>query len=255
MEKARNIYIHGRNAVIEALSKENPEIEKIYISYSAKGGAITKITKLAKKKKIQCARQDKRKFNRLEKEELPKNSKSQGVIALMRLFKLVSLEELIKIAYDKEKNPVIIALDEINDPHNLGAIARTSECAGAAGALISERKSAPITSAALKTSAGALEHLPIAKESSFPQALQKLKDEGFWIIGTDDKAEQYYYDFDFARPTVLIIGSEGKGMRPSTKKLSDISLKIPTLGKIPSLNASVSAGVILYEIAKRKMKE
>jgi 23S rRNA (guanosine2251-2'-O)-methyltransferase len=248
----KQAYIFGRNSVLEALHSDSSRIEKIFITYSAKGDAINKIFSRAKREKVQCVKQDNKKFIALERSVVPKGGNTQGVIALMRMFETVNIEELIKIAFDSDQNPVIIALDGINDPHNLGAITRAAECSGAAGLLISERESAPITPTAVKISSGALEHLPVAKASSFSLAFEKFKEAGFWIVGTDMEGEQLYTDFDFIRPVVIVIGSEGKGLRPSTRKHCDVLVKIPVKGKVGSLNASVSAGIVLYEALRQK---
>ena len=172
-------------------------------------------------------------------------------MALTRPFKLYSIVELI----EKTKNitnPIFVALDEISDPHNFGAIARSAECSGCSGVIITERNSAPITPTAIKISAGALEHIPVAKVTNLQQSLKVLKDNGFWIIGTDADAERVYTDEIYNSPIVIVIGSEGKGMRLILKKDCDFLVKIPLKGKVTSLNASVSAAVILFEIQRQR---
>jgi len=248
----KTAYIFGRNAVLEALIGDSSKIEKIFITFGASGESINKIFSLAKKNKVLCVKQDNRKFIALEKSVTPKGATTQGVIALLRMFETIELSDLIKKSFKKEKYPVIVALDEITDPHNLGAIARTSECSGVSGIILSERESAPITPTAIKISSGALEHLPVAKVGSCSQAFEKLKEAGFWIIGTDMQGEQVYTEFDFNRPVVIIIGSEGKGLRQSTLEYCDALLRIPIKGKVGSLNASVSAGIVLYEIVRQR---
>jgi 23S rRNA (guanosine2251-2'-O)-methyltransferase len=246
-------YIYGRNAVLEAINSGHP-IEKVFVSFSAKGGPITAVFTAAKKHSIPCVRYDRRKFQHLERTVLPNGANSQGVIALAGQIDYLDVNELINIAYKKDSHPIILALDGINDPHNLGAIARSAECAGAAGIVLPERHSAPVTPAAIKTSAGALEYLPVAKEVNLGTALDKLKEEGFWIVGTDIAGDQYYFDVDYDIPVVLVTGSEGKGMRPSIAKRCDFLVKIPLAGKIESLNASVSAGIALFEIVRSRRK-
>ncbi len=251
----KTAYIFGRNAILEALQNDGNKIEKIFVKFAATGESINTIFSIAKRNKVLCVKQDNRKFITLERAVTPKGANTQGVIALLKMFDTVDLTKLISISFKKDKHPFIVALDEITDPHNLGAIARTAECSGATGIILSERESAPITPTAIKISSGALEHLPVAKVSSFAQAFEVLKAEGFWIIGTDMQGEQVYTEFDFNRPVVIIIGSEGKGLRPSTLKHCDALLRIPIKGKVESLNASVSAGVVLYEIVRqRKVK-
>ncbi|MCL5991455.1 MAG: 23S rRNA (guanosine(2251)-2'-O)-methyltransferase RlmB [Bacteroidetes bacterium] len=249
----KNSYIFGRNPVLEAIASGNP-IEKIFICFGMKGEPINSIYSNAKKAGIKCSNLDKRKFNELEKNYLPKGSNSQGVAAIIRSFDILSLEELIEKSYTDNKLPVIIALDGITDPHNLGAIARSAECSGASGLILPEHNTAPITPVAVKASAGAMSHLPIAKVNNLSQALQTLKDSGFWIIGTSSDADRLYSDNIYNQPNVLLIGSEGKGLRPGIINHCDFMVKIPLYGKVSSLNASVSAGIILFEIKRQRDK-
>jgi len=251
----KTAYIFGRNSIIETIESNPNSIEKIFINFNAHGNSINKIFSQAKKNKVKCIKHDKRKFNLLEQKVCPKNTNSQGVIALLKLVDTIDINELIKLSFKKEKYPVIIALDNISDPHNLGAIARTAECSGASGILVTERNSSPVTPTAIKTSAGALEHLPIAKVNSLLQVLDKFKENGFWVVGTDMKATINYTDYDFSRPVIVIIGNEGKGISPSVRKQCDDLIHIPIKGKINSLNASVSAGIILYEILRQKTNQ
>ncbi len=244
-------YIYGRNPVIEAL-KSGGEVEKIYLAQGVQGGAISSIYSSAKRYGVQIVTYDKRKFASLEKDACPKDKKSQGVIAVLKQYKEFALEELIESAFLKTSLPVVVALDGINDPQNLGAIARSAEAAGAAGIIITERNSAPVTPAAVKASAGALSYLPVVKISSLITALEKLKEAGFWIFGTDSEGKNLYTDGIYDSPVLLIIGSEGKGLRPSTKKHCDFIVNIPLYGKVSSLNASVSAGIVLFEINRQR---
>jgi 23S rRNA (guanosine2251-2'-O)-methyltransferase len=244
-------YIYGRNAVIEALNS-GANIQKIFILFGAEGAPIARIYAQAKRNKTPIVRFDKNKFFELEKKAAPAGAKTQGVIALMEMIDTVGVEQIAQEALEKEKNPLIVIVDGITDPHNIGAIARSIECSGAAGLIIPERNNAPITPVAIKASAGALEHLPVASAGNLVTALEKLKDMGFWIAGTDMKAEKYYTEDIYDRPLAVIIGSEGAGMRPSTRKHCDFLIKIPIMGRIESLNASVSAGIILYEALRQK---
>ncbi len=250
-----NYYIFGRNPVIEALNSKAINLEKIFVMYSAKGEVIDRIFTSAKKKNIQCVKFDNRKFKELERKILPNGKNSQGVIALLRKYNYVELNELIKFSFEQTDKPTILVLDSITDPHNLGAIARTAECSGVSGIILSERDSVPVTPTAIKISAGALEHIPVCKVSNLVQAFEKLKENGFWLIGTDMDARLNYYDYNYNSPIVIVIGSEGKGIRPSTLKHCDTVVKIPILGKINSLNASVSAAILLYEIVRQERKD
>jgi 23S rRNA (guanosine2251-2'-O)-methyltransferase len=250
---ADSSYIFGRNAVIEALNADKG-IEKIMIAFGAQGAVMAKIYKMAKQKNVPCVVYDKNKFQALERTAMGDAgfSNSQGVIALTRSFELYSLDRMIDEA-DMSANPVIVVLDEISDPHNLGAIARSAECAGAIGIIVTERNSAPITPAAIKASAGALEHIPIAKVSNLAHTLDLLKEKGFWIVGSDGKGDRQYTDNIYDSPIALVIGSEGKGMRPSVVKHCDFLVRIPMMGGVNSLNASVSSGVLLFEIVRQKL--
>ncbi len=248
-----NPYIYGRNAVIEAL-RSGRGIEKIFVVFGTKGNAIDNIYSLAKKNKIPIVNYDKRKFSLLERKICPDRSSSQGVIALLQQIQAHSVDDIVEIAFSKDEKPIVVILDEIHDPHNLGAIARTAECAGVAGLIVTERNSAPLSPASIKASAGALEHIPLAKTGSLSATLKDLKNYGFWIIGTDSEATKEYTEQSYDIPVALVIGSEGSGMRPSTKKHCDHLVKIPMMGKINSLNAGVSAGIILFEIVDKKKK-
>lgn len=246
-------YIYGKNAIIEALNSDS-KIAKIFLCYGVQGSQISAIHGKAGKLKIPCVVYDKRKFADLEKNVCPAGSRSQGVIALREMVDSISVPELIKKAL-KKKNPLIVLLDEITDPHNLGAIARSAECAGAVGLILPERNSSPITPVVIKSSAGALEHLPIAYTANLNLAITKLKEAGFWLIGTSDKATKSYTENLYNSPIGLIIGSEGSGIRPSVIKHCDILVSIPLFGKVNSLNASVAAGVVMFEIVRQKSLE
>ena len=249
--KERNPYIYGRNAVLEAISSGR-DIEKIFLLFGTQGESINNIIHKAYQSKIPLVKYDKNKFAVLEKNNCPTNSNTQGVIALVSQVETFSLSDLLKISFKDERYPVLVALDGITDPHNLGAIARTAECAGCKGLILPVRDSAPITPVSIKVSSGALEHLPVAKVGNLALALERCKEAGYWIIGTDVNAGEQYFKNHYDRPVVLIIGSEGKGLHHSIAKHCDIKVRIPMAGKINSLNASVSAGVVLFEIVRQK---
>ncbi|MBX3044042.1 MAG: 23S rRNA (guanosine(2251)-2'-O)-methyltransferase RlmB [Candidatus Kapabacteria bacterium] len=246
-------YIFGRNAILEAL-KSDENIEKIYYSFGLQGRQIDQIVFLARKAKVPVTQYDKQKFSALANNLFGDSAKTQGVIAQKSIVNYIDIDDLIEDALGKEENPVILMLDEINDPGNLGAIARTAECSGVAGIILPERNSSPVTPAAVKSSAGAINHLKLCKTVNMIQAIKKLKDSGFWITGTALSARQLYTAPIYDRPTVIVIGNEGKGMKPSLQKHCDNLVKIPILGKIDSLNASVSCGIILYEIVRQRQK-
>lgn len=249
--KENDYYIYGRNAVMEAL-ESGAGLQKVYVMFGSQGSAIQKIFIKAKKLKIQCAFTDKKKFAELEKTVCNGPNRSQGVIALINPFDIIDIHEFIEKSFQKSEKPLAIVLDGINDPHNLGAIARSCECAGAVGIVLSERNSAPITPAAVKVSAGAIEHLLVSNAGNLIQAIEQLKAAGYWIVGSDDSADRVYTDKIYDSPIALIIGGEGKGISPSLKKHCDFLVKIPLMGRISSLNASVAAGVLLFEILRQR---
>jgi 23S rRNA (guanosine2251-2'-O)-methyltransferase len=243
-------YIYGRNAVTEAINS-GKKIEKIYISFGLDDRFTKGLIISCKKNGIPFIIYDKKKFIDYEKKNLPDVAKTQGVIALMRSFDILELDEFLETLNLKE-NPIVLILDEISDPQNLGAIARSAECAGAKGIILPERNSAPISPIAIKTSAGALEYIPIIRVSNLNNTISDLKEFGFWIYGTDMDGTHNYTANIYNSPVALIIGSEGKGMRPSIRKNCDFILNINMKGKINSLNASVSAGIVLFEILRQR---
>lgn len=195
---------------------------------------------------------DRGKFQTLLKSAGISDENTQGVVALRELGVSLPLFQLVDEAFDQNEKPVLVLLDEIQDPHNLGSIARSAESAGASGIIIPDSKSSPITPVAFKTSAGALEYLPYTVIKSIPNTVKYLKERGFWLIGTSSEAEKLYSDNIYDAPIVLVIGNEGKGMRSYLQKDCDFMVNIPTKGKTESLNASVSAGIILFEIMRQR---
>lgn len=249
---AKRNYIYGRNAAIEALLAGD-SLEKIYIASGASGEPINKIYSLAKKTGVPCSRFDKRKFADLEKRSGAGRNKSQGVVALASPVEYLSVEGLADSAFSREDKPLIVALDGVSDPQNFGAIARSAECGGAAGLIIPTRNSAPLSPAAMKASAGALERLDLAKAESLSGALEYLKERDFWIIGSDCAAERNYFENLYDRAVCLVVGSEGDGIGGQVRAICDFFVKIPLVGAIESLNASVSAGIIIFEILRQKI--
>ncbi len=251
--KFDDIYLYGRNSIFEAVKNNAEQIEKIFVAFGTHGDSVNRIFSLAKNNKIAIANVDRKKFQMLEKNAGVPSGKSQGIIALIRSFEIYGIDDFIEKAFENSKNPLIVLLDEISDPHNFGAIARTVECAGAFGIVTTEKNSAPISPTAIKASAGALEIIPVSKVDSLVQTMTKLKEFGFWILGADMDGDKFYTETFYDTPIAIVIGSEGKGLRPSTKKHCDILVKIPMNGKINSLNASVSAALILYEAVRQRM--
>ena len=238
--------VEGRNSVLELLESEK-DINKIFVTRGEKQGSINKIIGRAKGKGIVLVEVDKSKLD-----EMSQTGNHQGVIAIVPPFEYCEVEDILDEAKSKNEQPFILILDGIEDPHNLGAIIRTAETAGVHGVIIPKRRAASVNSTVNKVSAGAVEHMKIARVNNINDTIQFLKDSGLWIIGTDGAAENYYYEQDLTGPIALVIGSEGNGMNRLVSENCDILVKIPMHGKITSLNASVSAGIVTYEIVKQR---
>jgi 23S rRNA (guanosine2251-2'-O)-methyltransferase len=239
-------YIYGRRAVLEALTAGRG-IEKIFLQFGAEGQGIDDIRIRARQNNVACTIADKAKFNEMEKKIPLERGSAQGVIALATMIAPIKLHQLIDVALLKPA-PLLIALDEMNDPYNVGAVARSAECAGASGILLPVDNTAPITPATLKSAAGALEFLPVSRVDNLVVALRDCKAAGFTIIGTDGSAEKLYTESGlYNRPIVLIIGSEGKGMRPAVRRECDLFISIPLSGRVSSLNASAAAAILMFE--------
>lgn len=238
--------VEGRNSVLELLESEK-DINKIFVTKGEKQGSINKIIGRAKGKGIVLVEVDKSKLD-----EMSQTGNHQGVIAIVPPFEYCEVEDILEEAKKKNEQPFILILDGIEDPHNLGAIIRTAETAGVHGVIIPKRRAASVNSTVNKVSAGAVEHMKVARVNNINETIQFLKDSGLWIIGTDGSAENYYYEQDLTGSIALVIGSEGSGMNRLVSENCDILVKIPMYGKITSLNASVSAGIVTYEIVKQR---
>ncbi|WP_142413470.1 23S rRNA (guanosine(2251)-2'-O)-methyltransferase RlmB [Hathewaya massiliensis] len=246
-EKALDNIVEGRNAVTELL-KGDKHIEYVMISKGELSGSIKSIIKLAREKGIVIKDVDKRKLD-----SLSETKAHQGVIAVTTPFSYSTVDEIIDYAKKKGEEPFIIILDEIEDPHNFGSIVRTAEVCGVHGIIIPKRRNVGVTSVVYKTSAGAVEHMKIAKVTNLNACIDELKDKGIWVYGTDMHGKAYCHEVDYTGPVAIIIGSEGKGMAKHTKEKCDVLVKIPMVGKVNSLNASVAGGIVMYEVLKQKV--
>jgi 23S rRNA (guanosine2251-2'-O)-methyltransferase len=244
-------YIVGRHPVIEAMSADSP-LEKIFIVYGADDSQIHRIRALADRKRIPCSTVDKTKFSVLERTIGIERNEAQGVIALRSARQAYSLNNLLDEALAVSANPLIVVLDGITDPHNLGAIARSAEAAGAFGLVMPQRYSAPITAVVIKSSAGAIEHLKIARVPRVSEALKECKRLGWTILGTGSPGTSPYTDAVEAGPIILVIGDEGTGLHSSVRNICNRILEIPLKGRVASLNASVAAGIILFHLAHHR---
>ena len=244
-----NDQVEGRNAVLELLESDR-DINKIFISDGEKHGSINKIIAIAKERKVIINEISKAKLNQMAQTE-----NNQGVIAVVPPFNYCEIEDILDVAKERNENPFILILDGIEDPHNLGSIIRTAETAGVHGIIIPKRRAVAVNSTVAKVSAGAVEYMKIARVNNINDTIKYLKENDIWICGTDMNTDKFYYDEDFRGGIALVIGSEGFGMSRLVKENCDFLVKIPMKGNITSLNASVSAGIVMYEVVKQRMKQ
>ena len=240
--------VEGRNSVLELL-ESGKDINKIFITKGERHGSINKIIAMAKEKRVIIVEKDKRKM-----EEMAQTQNYQGVIAIVPPFEYCEIEDIIEEANSKNEDPFVLILDGIEDPHNLGSIIRTAETAGVHGIIIPKRRAASVNSTVNKVSAGAVEYMKVARVNNISDAIDKLKKSGLWICGTDINTNKYYYNQDLTGPIGIVIGNEGSGMSEKVKKNCDFLVKIPMKGKVTSLNASVSTGIVIYEAVKQRIK-
>ncbi|MDO4812406.1 MAG: 23S rRNA (guanosine(2251)-2'-O)-methyltransferase RlmB [Eubacteriales bacterium] len=238
--------IEGRNAVIEAL-RAGASIDKIYLQKGETDRTLGHIASTAREKGIVVVDADKRKLDFMSRTKA-----HQGVIALASVREYVSVEDILNIARQKGENPLLVVCDEISDPHNLGAIIRTAECAGAHGVIIPKRRSAGLTSIVGKTSAGAVSYVPVARVPNIAALLKDLQKAGVWVFGTAAEGNTSLYDADLKGSAAIVIGSEGDGMTRLVREGCDFLVSIPMKGKISSLNASAAAAILLYEAVRQR---
>lgn len=238
--------IEGRNAVMEAL-RAGTSIDKIYLQKGETDRTLGHIASTAREKGIVVVDADKRKLDFMSRTKA-----HQGVIALASVREYVSVEDILDIARQKGENPLLVVCDEISDPHNLGAIIRTAECAGAHGVIIPKRRSAGLTSIVGKTSAGAVSYVPVARVPNIAALLKDLQKAGVWVFGTAAEGSTTLYDADLRGSAAIVIGSEGDGMSRLVREGCDFLVSIPMKGKISSLNASAAAAILLYEAVRQR---
>ena len=225
-EKRFDDQIEGRNSVLELL-ESGKDINKIYVTRGEKHGSINKILGIAKERRIIVVEKDKRQMDEMAQED-----NYQGVIAIVPPFEYVEIQDILQNAAEKNEDPFVLILDGIEDPHNLGSITRTAETAGVHGIIIPKRRAVSVNSTVNKASAGAVEHMKIARVTNITDAIDELKRVGLWICGTDINAEKYYYNQDLTGPLGIVIGNEGKGISEKVKKNCDFNVKIPMKGTI-----------------------
>ncbi|MBO5398542.1 MAG: 23S rRNA (guanosine(2251)-2'-O)-methyltransferase RlmB [Clostridia bacterium] len=244
-DKTYEDVVAGRNAVMELL-KSSKDINKIFVEKGERHGSINEIIARAKEARIVIVEVEKSKLNMMAENH-------QGVVAVVPPFNYCEIEDILDLAKEKGEDPFILVLDGIEDPHNLGSIIRTAETAGVHGIIIPKRRTVSVNATVAKTSAGATAYVKVARVNNINDSIRKLKDAGLWVIGTDGEAKTEYYNQDLKGPIAIIIGSEGFGMSKLVKENADILIKIPMKGQINSLNASVSAGIVMYEVVKQRI--
>ena len=244
--EARNDLIEGRNAVMEAL-RAGRTIDKIFIAKGDVDKTLGHIASKARSAGIVVTEADRRKLDAMSQTHA-----HQGVIALCAVKEYSTIEDMLAIAAERGEAPFLVLCDEISDPHNLGAIIRTAECAGAHGVIIPKRRSAGLTSIVGKTSAGAVSYVPVARVPNIPALLEQLQKEGVWVFGTAAEGTTELYSADLKGPAAIVIGSEGEGMTRLVREKCDFLVSIPMKGKISSLNASAAAAILLYEAVRQR---
>ncbi len=238
--------VYGIHAIVEAI-KAGKTIEKILLKQKFTSPLLTELRDLAKQRNIPIQYVPLDKLNRITR------ANHQGAIAFISPIKFWELEEVVIREFEKGKMPLLVMLDRVTDVRNFGAIVRTAECAAATGIVVPLKNSAQISGDAMKTSAGALNYVPIIREKSLVDALVKLKQMGFQIVAATERGSQNYFDVDYTKPTVVVMGAEDTGISTKILRKSDYLVKIPVLGQIESLNVSVAAGIIIYEAVKQRI--
>ncbi len=238
--------IEGRNALTEAL-KSGRSIDKLYVAEGSTDRSLARLAALAKEAGAVVVSTDRRKLD-----QMSPTGAHQGVIASVAAHTYATVEEILALAEQRQEPPLIVICDELSDPHNLGAILRTAECVGAHGLIIPKRRSVGLTAVVSKTSAGAVEYLPVARVSNLANTIRELKQRGIWIYGTAADAQSGLYQTDLTGPAAIVIGSEGEGMSRLVRESCDLLVSIPMKGKISSLNASAAAAVLLYEALRQR---
>ena len=239
--------IEGRNAVTEAL-RAGTALDKLYIAKGDTDRTLARIAAEARRAGVVVVEADRRKLDAMSA-----THSHQGAVAVAAAAPYAPVEDILQIAADRGEPPLLVVCDEISDPHNLGAIIRTAECAGAHGVIIPKRRSAGLTAIVAKTSAGAVAHVPVARVPNIPALLKDLKKQGVWVFGTAADGDTALYTADLKGPAAIVIGSEGTGMTRLATENCDFLVSIPMRGKLSSLNASAAAAILLYEAVRQRI--
>lgn len=238
-------FIGGKNPVMEAL-KAGREINKLWIAEGSQKGQMQQVIHLAKEAGVLVQFVPKKKIDQLLE------GQHQGVVASVAAYKYSEVDDMLALAKSREEDPFILILDELEDPHNLGSIMRTADAIGVHGIIIPKRRAVGLTATVAKASTGAIEHVPVARVTNLARTIEDLKEQGLWIAGTDAKGSEDYRRFDGTMPLGLVIGSEGKGMGRLIREKCDFLVHLPMVGHVTSLNASVAASILMYEIYRKR---
>ena len=237
--------IMGRNTVLEALRSER-DIHKIWVAEGATKGQIQQVIAVAKENKVMIQVVPKKKLDQMVE------GNHQGVIAQVAAYQYAALDDIFRLAEKKQEDPFILLLDELEDPHNLGSILRTADASGVHGIIIPKRRAVGFTATVAKSSTGAIEHVPVVRVTNLSRTIEELKERGVWIAGTDAKGSQDYRRMDGTMPLGIVIGSEGRGMSRIIKEKCDFLFHLPMVGHVTSLNASVAASLLMYEVYRKR---
>lgn len=238
--------IAGKNPVIEALKSER-DINKIWIAEGSQKGSMQVIIGLAKERNVLIQFVPKKKIDQMTDEN------HQGVVAQVAAYQYADVEDLFKRAEEKNETPFFLILDELEDPHNLGSILRTADASGVHGIIIPKRRSVGLTSTVAKLSTGAIEYIPVARVTNLARTIDELKERGVWVFGTDAKGSSDYREMDAGLPLAIVIGSEGKGIGRLIRDKCDFLVHLPMKGHVTSLNASVAAALLMYEVYRKRL--
>ncbi|KYZ77901.1 RNA methyltransferase [Anaerosporomusa subterranea] len=239
-------FIAGRNSILEAL-QSGRSINRVFVAKGERQGSVIQIVALAKEKGLVVQEVDKAKLDAMSG-----GIRHQGAVASVAPVEYAELEDILACASEQGEHSFLVLLDELEDPHNVGAILRTADAAGVHGVLMPKRRSCPLSGAVAKTSAGAVEYVPVARIGNVVQTIKQLQKQGFWVVGADMSGEKDYFDADLSGPIVVVVGSEGQGLGRLVKESCDLLVRIPMLGKISSLNASVACSLMLYEVMRQR---
>ena len=244
----KNQYIYGIHAVLEAIDA-GKDIDKIFLSKTLNNETAQEISNRARALRVPVQRVPVQKIDRITRRN------HQGVLALMSAVTYYHLEDMVPQMFDDGENPFIVVLDGVTDVRNFGAVARTCECAGVSAIVIPDRESVSANADAVKTSAGALNYLPVCREHNLVNAVKLLRDSGFRVVGTSDKSKTSYTSADYTGPVAIVLGAEDKGITPEIMKLCDTQVYIPEFGHINSLNVSVAGGIMIYEVVRQRLND